>query len=73
MPLSSVAAVQVRFTEVLVMPEAVGVPGAEGGLSPGTVVPPSQEPPLSLQSVGEPVPAPLKPKLTEAPGARVPL
>ncbi len=71
MPLSSVAALQASFTEVLVMSEAVGVPGAEGAASPGTV-PPSQLPPLSLQLDGEPEPVPLKPKVTEAPGARVP-
>ena len=36
------------------------------------VEPPSQLPPLSLQLAGEPEPLPLKPKETEAPGARVP-
>ncbi len=71
MPLSSVAAAQLRVTAVLVMLEAEGVPGAEGGLSPGTL-PPSQEAPLSLQPEGEPLPVPLKPKETEAPGAREP-
>lgn len=55
------------------MAEAVGVPGAEGAASPGTVVPPSQLPPLSRQLEGEPLPAPLKPKETEAPAAMVPL
>src|SRR5690242_14897745 len=54
------------------MLEAVGVPGADGAASPGTVVP-SQLSPFSLQLDGEPEPAPLKPKETEAPGARVPL
>src|SRR5687768_4809948 len=53
------------------MPEAVGVPGADGGLSPGTL-PPSQEAPLSLQLDGEPEPLPLKPNETEVPGASVP-
>ena len=71
MPLSSVAADQDSFTEVSVMSEAVGVPGAEGAASPGTE-PPSQLPPLSLQLEGEPGPLPLKPKETEAPGASVP-
>src|SRR5690606_6826769 len=71
MPLSSVAADQDSFTEVSVTFEAVGVPGAEGASSPGTL-PPSQLPPLSLQPEGEPVPLPLKPKETDAPGARVP-
>ncbi|MDH6224942.1 hypothetical protein M2169_001912 [Streptomyces sp. MJP52] len=72
MPLSSVAAVQDSLTEVSVMLEAVGLPGADGRLSPGTGVSPSQEPPLILQPEGEPVPEPLKPKVTEAPGARLP-
>jgi hypothetical protein len=72
MPLSSVAAPQESFTEVSVTPEAAGVPGALGAASPGTVVP-SQLSPFSLQLAGEPEPAPLKPKETEAPGARVPL
>lgn len=58
MPLSSVAAVQVSFTEVSVMLEATGVPGAEGGLSPGWEVP-SQAAPLILQPVGAPGPEPL--------------
>ncbi len=58
-------------SEVLVTPLAVGVPGADGGLSVG-VEPPSQEPPLTLQPPGAPEPAPLKPKLIVAPGARVP-
>src|ERR1041385_7650346 len=71
MPLSSVAAPQLSLTEVLVTPEAVGVPGAEGALSPGTV-PPLQLPPFSLQLAGEPEPTPLKPKETVAPGARAP-
>lgn len=71
-PLSSVAALQLSFTEVFVTPEVVGVPGAEGAASPGTPGPPSQLPPLSLQFAGEPEPLPLKPKETEAPGARVP-
>ncbi len=53
------------------MSEPTGVPGAEGALLPGRSVP-SQEAPLSLQPVGAPGPAPLKPKVTEAPGARVP-
>lgn len=53
--------------------EAVGVPGAEGGLSPGTEGPPSQLAPFRVQPLGEPEPEPLKPKETEAPGARVPL
>lgn len=66
------AALQESFTEVSVTEEAVGVPAADGGLSPGTVVPPSQLPPLSVQLDGEPEPAPLKPKETEAPAARVP-
>ncbi|RDL08595.1 hypothetical protein DER30_1963 [Streptomyces sp. HB202] len=71
MPLSSVAAVQLSFTEVSVMSLAVGLPGAEGALSPGTE-PPSQEAPFSLHPLGEPEPVPLKPKLTLAPGATVP-
>ena len=71
MPLSSVAAVQLSFTEVSVMSLAVGVPGFDGALSPGTL-PPSQEAPFSLQPAGEPEPVPLKPKLTLAPGATVP-
>lgn len=50
---------------------AVGVPGAEGALSPGTL-PPSQEAPFSLQPVGAPEPVPLKPKETLAPGATEP-
>ena len=48
------------------------MPGADGAASPGTVVP-SQLPPFSLQLDGEPEPAPLKPKETEAPGAMEPL
>lgn len=40
-------------------------------MSPGWV-PPSQEAPLILQPLGAPPPAPLKPKLAVAPGARVP-
>lgn len=71
MPLSSVAALQLSFAEVSVMALAVGVPGAEGALSPGTL-PPSQEAPFSLQPVGEPEPVPLKPKETLAPGATEP-
>src|SRR5688500_15902045 len=54
------------------MSEAVGVPGADGAASPGTSGPPSQLPALSLQPAGAPEPLPLKPKETEAPGARVP-
>ncbi len=60
------------FTEVSVTSLAVGLPGAEGALSPGLVVPPSQGAPLSLQPLGAPVPLPLNPKEMEAPGARVP-
>lgn len=71
MPLSSVAAVQLSLAEVSVTALAVGVPGAEGALSPGTL-PPSQEAPFSLQPAGAPGPVPLKPKLTEAPGATEP-
>ncbi len=66
------AALQLSFTEVLVTSLVVGVPGAEGGLSPGTLGPPSQEAPFSLQPVGEPEPVPLNPKLMLAPGATVP-
>lgn len=71
-PLSSVAALQLSLTEVLVTSLVVGAPGAVGGLSPGTVGPPSQEAPFSLQPVGEPEPVPLKPKLMLAPGATEP-
>ncbi len=65
------AAFQESFTEFLVRSLVVGVPGAVGGVSPGTL-PPSQEAPLSLHPEGVPGPVPLKPKLTEAPGARLP-
>ncbi|RPK43367.1 hypothetical protein EES39_19275 [Streptomyces sp. ADI92-24] len=73
MPWSSVAALQLSFAEVSVMELAVGVPGAVGALSPGTL-PPSQEAPFSLQPVAEPEPepVPLKPKETLAPGATEP-
>ncbi len=66
------AGAQDSFAEELVTSLAVGLPGAEGALSPGLVEPPSHGLPLSLQPEGVPVPEPLKPKDTDAPGARVP-
>ncbi len=65
------AAVQESVAAFLVTLETAGVPGAVGGVSSGCSAP-SQGTPLSLQPVGAPSPVPLKPKVVEAPGARVP-